>query len=286
MDKTLVTTIPQLWRDRLAQLVGKPPLCIIGYEFHLNYHMPHFRDTIYGQWSKADSRLNPFSSESHYAMVMGWADWRKNVIRKFQHPERVPKLSSLQLLDQLRNLQKLFGFGVADQSPDGFLKTNHIDDVHEIYGNIHRGKCHACGKQIAQWLFDSSAKTILACQSCNGKIFPDMHMFGWNEQIETESILIAKISEVEDLLLIAPDKEKFPYTTCAKVLMSKRVIELAPKSIIFDHGKQSIQLEDIALVLGYRDTDIEALTKSPGSISETLAIFSELCMVWYESIHR
>lgn len=280
------TTIPQFWQDRLEQLVAQPTLCIIGYEFHSNYQMPHFYDTIDGEWSKSDCRLNPFSSESHYAMVIGWAEWRKSVISKFQHPEHILKLSNLQLLDQLRNLQQIFRFGIVDQSPDGLLKANSIDDVHEIYGSIHRGKCHGCGKRIEQWKLDLDAEAILGCQYCDGKIFPDIQMFGWNEQIETKAILTKTLAEVENLLFIAPDKVQFPFTTCAQVIRKKRIIELAPKAIIFENGKQAIPLADIARVLGYQDNNIDALKKSPGSMSETLAIFSELCMAWHESMHR
>ncbi|MDH2917230.1 MAG: hypothetical protein PXX77_10195 [Gallionella sp.] len=280
MDKNAVTGIPKFWQERLAQLVAQPTLCVIGYEFHADYYMPHFYDTIGGEWSRPGSRLNPFASESHYLAVLGWANWRKNVITKFQHPENIPKLSNLQSLDQLRKLQQLFRFGIADQSPDGFLKSNHIPDVQEIYGNIHHGKCHACGNQVEQWQFDSSAKTIIACQSCGGRIFPDIYMFGWNEQIETKTILTMTLAEVENLLLIVPDKAQFQFNTCAEVMRKKRVIEFAPKSIVLDHGKQSIHIKDIAKILGYRESDIDALNKSPGSIAETLAIFSEFCMAW------
>jgi NAD-dependent SIR2 family protein deacetylase len=283
MDKNAVTEIPKFWQERLAQLVAQPTLCIIGYEFHSDYYMPHFHDTICGEWSRTDSRLNPFSSESHYATVMGWADWRKSVITKFQHPENIPKLSNLQSLDQLRNLQQLFQFGIADQSPDGFLKSNHIPDVHEIYGNIHRGKCHACGMQVEQWQFDSSAKTIIACQCCGGRVFPDIYMLGWNERIETKTNLTKTLAEVENLLLIVPDKAQFPFNTCAEVMQKKRVVELAPKSIVVDDGKQTLHIKDIAKILGYREGDIDALNKSPGSLAETLAIFSELCIAWKDS---
>ena len=283
MEKNAVTEIPKFWQERLAQLVAQPPLCIIGYELHSDYYMPHFYDTIGGEWSKQNGRLNPFLSESHYATVMGWADWRKGAITKFQHPENIPKLSNLQSLDQLRNLQQLFRFFIADQSPDGFLKTNRIPDVYEIYGNIHRGKCHACGMQVEQWQFNSSAKTIIACQSCGGRVFPDMHMFGWNEQIETQNSVINTLAETENLLFIAPDKAQFPFNTCAEVMQKIRVIELAPKSLVLDHGKQSIHIKDIAKILGYREGDIDALNKSPGSLAETLTIFSELCMAWKDS---
>lgn len=283
MDKNAVTVIPKFWQERLAQLATQPTLCIIGYEFHSDYYMPHFYDTIDGVWSMPDNRLNPFASGSHYATVMGWANWRKSVIAKFQHPGNIPKLSYLQSLDQLRTLQQQFRFGVADQSPDGFLKANHIHDVHEIFGNIHRGKCHACGMPVEQWQFDTSAKTISACQGCGGRVFPDIHMFGWNAQIETRNSLINTLTETESLLFIAPDKAQFPFNACAEVMQNKRVIELAPKSIALDHGKQSIHLKDIAKILGYRESDIDALNKSPGSVAETLSIFSELCKAWENS---
>ena len=118
--------IPPSWTNLLIPLKEQPTLCIVGYDFQADYNMPHFTDIICGVWSKSDSVLNPFASETNYQAVMNWLNWRKKIICQFEHPELIKKFDQHQSLTQLRELQKLFKFDIVDQTPSGFLAANQL----------------------------------------------------------------------------------------------------------------------------------------------------------------
>lgn len=284
MENSNKPAIPLFWQNWLSKLKETPTLCIVGYDFHSEYYMPHFNDTICGVWSKPDASLNPFTSEQSYYAVMHWMSWRKHTINKFEHPERIPRFANLYSLGQFRELQQLFGFGIADQSPDGLLTTNHLTDVYEIYGNINRAKCHSCDQQVEQWQYDQSTKQVITCPRCGGRVFPDICMFGWNDQQEIKAKLSNKLNEADSLLCIAPDKTLFPFLDCEAVIKQKKMIEIMPKAIVFDHGKQTVHIKELARILGWRDSDVEALNNSPATMAESLSIFHKFCMAWAQGV--
>jgi len=265
--------IPKNWKNRLASLKELPTLCIIGYDFQAEFNMPHFTGTICGEWSKPESALNPFASETSYHAVMNWIGWRKKIICQFEHPELIPKLAQQQSLMQLRELQMLLGFDIIDQTPSGFLAANQLSDIHEVYGNVKRSKCHSCGKRSESWQYDASTKKILICKDCGGWIFPDISMFGWNEQHDAKSRLAMRLSEVENLLCIGVDFNLHPFVEFKTTIQQKNLVEIKPKNIVFDYGEQVISINDIAKTLGYREADFNALEKTPSTLAEGLSFF-------------
>lgn len=270
---------PKSWKECLSTLKKQPTLCIIGYDFQAEFNMPHFKDTICGVWSEPESALNPFSSEASYHTVMNWLSWRKKIICQFEHPERIPKFAQQQSLAQLLELQQLLGFDIVDQTPSGFLATNRLGVIHEVYGNIKRAKCHGCGKRSESWQYVAATKKIITCEECGGRVFPDISMFGWNEQFDTKSILAKRLSEVENLLCIGADFNLHPFVEAKAIIQQKHLAEVKPKKVVFDNGKQVISIKEIAKILGYREADFKALEKTPPTLEEGLSFFYRLCGV-------
>jgi len=265
--------IPKNWKNRLSPLIELPTLCVIGYDFQAEFNMPHFTDTICGGWSKPECALNPFTSETNYHAVMNWIGWRKKIICQFEHPELIPKLAQQQSLTQLRALQQLLGFDIVDQTPSGFLAANQLNDVHEVYGNVKRSKCHSCGKRSEGWQYDATAKKILICKDCGGWIFPDISMFGWNEQPDEKSRLAMRLSEVENLLCIGVDFNLHPFVEFKTTIQQKNLVEIMPKKIVFDYGEQVISIKEIAKTFGFPEAGVNALEKTPSTLAESLSFF-------------
>lgn len=268
--------VPKNWKNRLVTLKKRPTLCIVGYDFQAEFNMPHFKDTICGVWSKPESALNPFTSEASYHALMNWINWRKKIICQFELPERIPKFAQQQSLTQLRKLQQLLGFDIVDQTPSGFLATNQLNDIHEVYGNIKRAKCHGCGKLSESWQYVASAKKIIICEECGGWVFPDISMFGWNEHLDAKSRLAKRLSEVENLLCIGVDFNLHPFVELNTTIQQKHLVEIKPKKVVFDYGEQIISIKEIAKILGYREADFNTLEKTPSTLEEGLSFFCRL----------
>lgn len=265
--------VPLSWQNRLTQLREKPTLCIVGYDFQADYSMPHFTDVICGVWSKSDSVLNPFTSETSCQAVMNWINWRKKIICQFEHPERIQKFAQNQSLIQLRELQQLLKFDIVDQTPSGFLAANQLSGIYEVYGNVKRAKCHECGKHYESWHYDASIKRVINCEDCGGMIFPDISMFGWNTQVDVEAKLAKRLDEVENLLCIGINPNLHPFVEFNSTIQQKHLVEIMPKRIVFDKGVQVIPIKEIAKILGYREADYIALEKTQSTLAEGLSFF-------------
>lgn len=135
------TEISRFWQELPKQLRDLPALCIVGYDFHAGYGLPHFRDTIMGVWSTADVPNNPFLHPDQASVVLRWADARRNIALRCAQFRNIPAYDQKKSVSQLAYLQQMLGFKVADQSPDGFLAASQLAEVIELYGCVTRGRC-------------------------------------------------------------------------------------------------------------------------------------------------
>lgn len=273
--------IPKNWQSRLASLKERPTLCVVGYDLLVEFNIPHFTDIISGVWSRADSALNPFTSQAHYHAVMKWIDWRKKTIGQSRNLELTPRLHQQESLFRLKKLQQLLGFDIVDQTPCGLLAANQLCNIYELYGDINRAKCRECGKRYDNWTYEASSEKIILCEDCGGWIFPDISMFGWNEQVETKSKLLKKLDAAENLLCIGVDLNLPPFLDIKSTLQKKQLVEIKPYGISFNEGNQLISYKEIAKVLGYSSTDSNALEKAPSKLSAGLTFLYWLTIALY-----
>jgi NAD-dependent deacetylase len=102
-------------------------------------------------------------------IVWEWYNWRRKVIGEVKpNPGHYA----------LAQLPKFFEeFTWITQNFDGLHRVAGSEQVLELHGNIHRNKCISCGK-IHEEIAEIDPDNIPTCDSCGGKIRPDVVWFG------------------------------------------------------------------------------------------------------------
>lgn len=281
MGTVAETEISRFWQELLKQLRDLPALCIVGYDFHAGYGLPHFRDTIMGVWSTADVPNNPFLHPDQASVVLRWADARRNIALRCAQFRNIPAYDQKKSVSQLAYLQQMLGFKVADQSPDGFLAASQLAEVIELYGCVTRGRCIRCGEVADGWVCDASGASSTKCAACGEAVFPDMAMFGWNNQGEALRAVEEAIKESSTLLLIGVDPFLMPFGSHPQLIQDKQIIEFIPGRMVLREQKKTVPLIDIAkMIYKKEDNMLKEIERATGSIDETIGMFYELCRKW------
>lgn len=273
--------VPQFWRELLESLRDQPALCIVGYDFHVGYGLPHFNDTIKGIWSEPDARNNPFVHPHQTSAVLRWADARRNIALRCADYRSIPAYANRKVIAQLGYLQHLFGWHIADQSSDGFLATNGIADVIELYGCVMRGRCSLCASGASFWGCDASGMPNMKCPTCGGALFPDIAMFGWNQQDDALRLLDEAVAISHHIILVGVDRTILPFGRDGKIVQDKRIVEFKPGCLVLGGLGKPIPLIEMAkAVYEKNDAKLKDSEKATGSIDETIGVFYDLCREW------
>ncbi len=212
----------------LAALQGvinsKKLVCLVGYglsEEAGNPQIPQFDGILKGVWSSTAGNINPFDKGKGQETVLGWFNWRKQIINR---KSRIGYFDSICKLKQ--SLESLL---VATQCVDGQLRLTDLPEVHELYGNIFNGRCSKCG-------IPEDIGKRASCSACGGLIFPDVSMFGWNQKLETQRMVQTAVNSSDALILIGTDPMLAPLHELYATNYSCQILEVIPSGFMLsDH---------------------------------------------------
>ena len=210
----------QLNLTALQRVVNSKKLvCLVGYglsEEAGNPQIPQFDGVLKGVWSSTPGNVDPFDSGKGQETVLGWFNWRKQIINKKNRTGYFDSIVKLK--------QSLESMVVATQCVDGQLRLTDLPEVHELYGNIFEGRCSQCGNK------EDIAKQI-SCVSCGGCIFPDVSMFGWNRKLETLRTVQAAVNSADAIILIGTDPMLAPLHELYVANNSCQILEVVPSGL-------------------------------------------------------
>lgn len=246
-------------------LNSKKQVCLIGYglsEEAGNPQIPQFDGILKGVWSSSPGNINPFDDSKGQETVLGWFNWRKQIINR---KSRTGYFDSIVKLKQ--SLENLL---VATQCVDGQLRLTGLQEVHELYGNIFEGRCSNCG--LEQDLGDH-----IACASCGRCIFPDVSMFGWNRKHETLLTVQTAVNSADAIILIGADPMLAPLPELYATNHSCQILEVVPSGLLL--SSQSTRLKATTSELSdqlKKDHDIHVPPSGGHSIIDSLKFLTLL----------
>jgi len=131
--------------------------------------VPTFRGKE-GLWGKfrAEELATMDAFLANPTIVWEWYNWRRKLIGEVKSNPGHEALAHMGLLfDQ---------FTLVTQNVDGLHRLAGSKDVLELHGNINRNKCVQCNRPFPD--SDVSPDDLPTCQTCGGKIRPDVVWFG------------------------------------------------------------------------------------------------------------
>jgi NAD-dependent deacetylase len=165
--------------EEIADKMANCRSCIVltGAGMSAESGVPTFRgkDGLWGKFRAEElATMDAFMANSK--IVWEWYNWRRELIAKVQPNPGHQAITELEALCD--------NFTLITQNVDNLHRVAKTQNILELHGNIHRNKCVDCNKQCDDDL-EIDPGRIPACDSCGGKIRPDVVWFGemLNERI-------------------------------------------------------------------------------------------------------
>lgn len=152
--------------------------------------VPTFRgkEGLWGKF-KAEELATMDAFMANPAIVWEWYNWRRDLMCKV---EPNPGHYALAEMEKLKD-----DFTLVTQNVDGLHKIAGSQNILELHGNIYRNKCVKCNRLHNESL-DIDPNDIPTCESCGGKLRPDVVWFG--EMLDRMVIETAfRVSEQSEL---------------------------------------------------------------------------------------
>lgn len=152
--------------------------------------VPTFRgkEGLWGKF-KAEELATMDAFMANPAIVWEWYNWRRDLMGKV---EPNPGHYALAEMENLKD-----DFTLVTQNVDGLHKIAGSQNILELHGNIYRNKCVKCNRLHNESL-DIDPNDIPTCESCGGKLRPDVVWFG--EMLDRMVIETAfRVSEQSEL---------------------------------------------------------------------------------------
>lgn len=258
----------QLNLNALQRVVNSKKLvCLLGYglsEEAGNPQIPQFDGILKGVWSSTPGNINPFDNGKGQETVLGWFNWRKQIINK---KSRVAYFDSIVKLKQ-----SLESMVIATQCVDGQLRLTDLPEVHELYGSIFDGRCSKCGSQ------EDIVKHI-SCAACGGFIFPDVSMFGWNQKPETQRTVLTAVNSADAIILIGTDPMLAPLHDLYATNYSCQILEVVSTGLALSDQATRLKATSSELSeLLKRESGMQLPPPGEHSIIESIKFLSQLVM--------
>lgn len=166
--------------DQVAEIIGKSSTgaVLTGAGISAESGVPTFRGPQ-GLWKKFRpeqlATMEAFLASPE--IVWEWYNWRRELIAKVQ-----PNAGHY----ALKEMEKFFdSFTIITQNVDNLHRLAGSSQILELHGNIYYNKCADCGRQFEDQI-DIDPSDIPSCDSCGGRIRPDVVWFG---EMLTEEII-------------------------------------------------------------------------------------------------
>jgi len=256
----------QLNLTALQRVVNSKNLvCLVGYGLYEesgNPQIPQFDGILKGVWSATPRNINPFDNGKGQETVLGWFNWRKQIINK---KNRIGYFDSI-----IKLKQSLESMVIATQCVDGQLRLTDLPEVHELYGNVFDGRCSRCGSR------EDSGKYML-CTVCGGCIFPDVSMFGWNQKLETQRTILSAVTSADAIILVGTDPMLAPLHELYATNYSCQILEVVPTGLtLSDHLTRLKATASELSELLKSESGIQAPPPGEHCIIESLKFLSQL----------
>ncbi len=162
--------------------------------------VPTFRDAMEGLWADYDPRklATPEGFAEDPALVWGWYEWRRKLVRDV---EPNPGHTALAELDALASRLTL-----VTQNVDGLHQRAGSKNVVEFHGNLFVDRCFAEGT-VVETVDDGEPP---ACPSCGGPIRPGVVWFGESIPPDALQMAFAAAETCDVYLSIGTSSEVFP----------------------------------------------------------------------------
>lgn len=124
-----------------------------------------------GLWGKfrAEELATMDAFVANPRIVWEWYNWRRNLIDKVQPNPGHHAITELESICD--------HFTLITQNVDNLHRIAKTRNILELHGNIHHNKCVDCNKQFDPDM-EINPDRIPTCDSCGGKIRPDVVWFG------------------------------------------------------------------------------------------------------------
>jgi len=158
--------------QEIAQLMIRCRRCVVltGAGISAESGVPTFRgkEGLWGKFKPEElATMEAFGANPE--IVWEWYNWRRSLMSDVKpNPGH----------HALTELAKWFdSFVLVTQNVDGLHRLAGSKDVLELHGNINRNKCVKCSKPFPEHI-EIDPNKIPTCQSCGGRIRPDVVWFG------------------------------------------------------------------------------------------------------------
>ena len=192
-------------------------VCVVGYGLSEEASIPQFDGILKGVWSSKPRNIDPFEDTRGRDTVLGWLNWRKQIINKKDRTEYFTPVLELK-----RALPSLV---IATQCVDGQLRKTGLQEVHELYGNIFEGRCSQCSLEAD---IDDDLKRC----ACNGVVFPDASMFDWNLKSEALKAIQTAAINADALILIGSDPSLAPLHELYSRGYAGQILDVLPNGFL------------------------------------------------------
>ena len=209
--------------------------CVVltGAGFSAESGVPTFRgkEGLWGKFKPEElATMDAFMSNPQ--IVWEWYNWRRELMKKVQpNPGHYAITEMEELIDD---------FTLITQNVDNLHRIAKTNNILELHGNIHRNKCVKCNLIIDDDI-EIIPDNIPTCQSCGGKIRPDVVWFG--EMLDTNIINKAFDKSEHSELFFSVGTSAVVHPTTSLPVAAKRsgatLVEINPEetpiSYLADH---------------------------------------------------
>jgi NAD-dependent deacetylase len=178
--------------EQIAEVLTNSRRCIVltGAGISAESGVPTFRgkEGLWGKFRPEElATMDAFLANPK--VVWEWYNWRRELMRKVEPNPGHLAITQLEgLCDE---------FTLITQNVDNLHRVAGTQNILELHGNIHHNKCVDCNKpcELSQNIDPDS---IPRCDSCGGKIRPDVVWFGemLDPQIINQAFQQSEQSEV------------------------------------------------------------------------------------------
>jgi NAD-dependent deacetylase len=132
--------------------------------------IPTFRDAMTGLWARfrPEDLATADAFRRDPTLVWDWYEWRRGLVASARPNAGHAAVTALQ--------QRVPACTVITQNVDGLHQDAGTRDVIELHGNIHRSKCFAENRVVAEW--PATDQRPPRCPHCGAPLRPDVVWFG------------------------------------------------------------------------------------------------------------
>ncbi len=163
-----MNTLSERFKDLVSRDV--PTAILTGAGISAESGVPTFRGEG-GLWQKfrPEELANVDAFMANPDLVWSWYQHRRQVVDDVEPNPGHYAIAKLE--------EALSDFSLITQNVDGLHARAGSRRIYELHGNIQRNKCMKCGKMF-ETLPDETSDKAPQCDSCSGKIRPDVVWFG------------------------------------------------------------------------------------------------------------